>query len=63
VWIIRQADLAMYRANGQDQSSVVFFEPPATLGSKYHLTNLTERLIHAGQRSQLMRDPLLASVG
>jgi hypothetical protein len=61
VWIIRQADLAMYRANGQDQSSVVFFEPPATLG--YHLTNLTERLIHAGQRSQLMRDPLLASVG
>ena len=28
--IIHHADLAMYRAKGQDQSSVVFFEPTAT---------------------------------
>jgi diguanylate cyclase (GGDEF)-like protein len=28
--IIHHADLAMYRAKGQDQSSVVFFEPNAT---------------------------------
>jgi diguanylate cyclase (GGDEF)-like protein len=29
--IIHHADLAMYRAKGQDRSSVVFFEPTATL--------------------------------
>ena len=28
--IIRHADLAMYRAKGQDQPSIVFFEPTAT---------------------------------
>jgi GGDEF domain-containing protein len=28
--IIHHADLAMYRAKGQDQSSVVFFEPTTT---------------------------------
>jgi diguanylate cyclase (GGDEF)-like protein len=28
--VIHHADLAMYRAKGQDQSSVVFFEPAAT---------------------------------
>jgi GGDEF domain-containing protein len=28
--VIHHADLAMYRAKGQDQSSVVFFEPTAT---------------------------------
>jgi diguanylate cyclase (GGDEF)-like protein len=28
--VIHHADLAMYRAKGQDQSSVLFFEPTAT---------------------------------
>ena len=32
--IIHHADLAMYRAKGQDRSSVVFFEPTATFPQK-----------------------------
>jgi GGDEF domain-containing protein len=32
--IIHHADLAMYRAKGQDQSSVVFFEPTTTYGQQ-----------------------------
>ena len=32
--VIHLADLAMYRAKGQGQSSVVFFEPTATYGQQ-----------------------------
>ena len=32
--IIHHADLAMYRAKGQDGSSLVFFEPPANYTQK-----------------------------
>jgi diguanylate cyclase (GGDEF)-like protein len=36
--VIHHADLAMYHAKGQDQSSVVFFEPTATYTQPSQLT-------------------------
>jgi len=36
--VIHHADLAMYRAKGQDQASVVFFEPTATYTQQSQLT-------------------------
>ena len=41
--IIHHADLAMYRAKGQDQSSVVFFEPTATYTQQISTNKLDGR--------------------